>query len=363
MEQKYIAELINGTISDTILNYYYGLTYQPRDIAEITPGYVGKLHRYNNPFQYRVHGAYHLKHYYELLDYQILDGYYQKTYRVSEEDIQTALKEYGKQFIIGFDSFETDVVRTKSSLFTERSDFCKTIFDYAMSHTTIPGGYPETIGGGRHVFSAWGQAGLEMGYFYRAWYIILENHQAFESLFEPQQRKSDEEFLYFFIRGLYSLQKQDVNANCVRTIKDGKIKNEHEFRNWFVPWFESKYASVSAEPVKGNGRIDLKIEDPSIGTKIIEFKGWWNSDKKTIVEQLTGYLTEFNNEGYIFLINNLKSKNIVQEYKDMVSSPETKIISWDELPYMETGFKYYKSIHTFSQDKIIYHVIYNVHTG
>jgi hypothetical protein len=361
MEKKYIVELINVNISDTILNCYYGLTYQPRDLKEINPNYVGKLHRYNNPFQYRVYGAYHLKHYYELLEYQIRDGYFQKRYGVSESEIQDALKVYGENFVVGFDNFEKDVVKGKSSLFTDRSDYCQTIFDYALGATSRPGGYPETIGGGRHVFSAFDTAGKEMGYFYRSWYIILENYKAFENLFEPQVKRSDEEFLQFFIRGIYSLQKQDVNAECVRNIKNANCKNEHEFRNWFTPWFESKYASVSAEPEKGNGRIDLKIEDPTVGTKIVEFKGWWNNDKKNLINQLTDYLTEFDSEGYIFMINHLKNKNIVERYKEIIMSPETKCLSWDELPYLETGYKYYVSRHAFGQEKTIYHVIYGVH--
>src|SRR5690606_32850457 len=98
--QKYIGDLINRFTPEIILDAYYGLTPQPRDRNQINPNYVGKLHHYNNPFQYCIEGAYPLKFYYEHLMYQIKTRYFHERYGVSDADISEAFKVYGKNFQI-----------------------------------------------------------------------------------------------------------------------------------------------------------------------------------------------------------------------------------------------------------------------
>lgn len=365
IEVPSIGELLNnGNIPETIRDFYYGLTNQPQDPKLVSNSYVGKINRYNNPFQYRVNGAYPLKHDWELLQYKIKDGYFDKI-GISKGDIDNALKVLGDSFISGFANFERDIVKSKSLIFSDTSDYSQTIYDYAAGFSLKWIGFPETYSDGKYHLSDWDKAGKELGYLYRAWYLILENYRRFEELFSPRLKKLENDFLDFFIKGVYSLQKLDTKANCIRELKksNGRRKREADFRDWFIPWFESKYDFVAAEPEKGHGRIDLKVDDNIIGPRIIEFKGWWNRDKKNIVDQLTDYMTEFESSGYIFIINHLKGtkKNIVDSYKGFIATKKMNCETWEELPYLETNFKYYRSRHNFGNTKVIYHLIFNLY--
>lgn len=360
MESKHITQLINQRTPDVIVDRFFRLTRQPQNESEISEAYVGSLHRHNDPFQYTTYGGYHLTHYFEALIYQRGDGYYKRTYDISDQEVEAALRDYGREFQIGFMNFENDIVKGKSPLFNERSDYCQTIFDYATGITSDPGGYPETIGSkDKHVLSGWGRAGKEMGYFYRSWYIILESPKVFEPFFSPIPMQK-ESFIDFFIRGIRALQEMDVNAECIRNARKGKL-NEHEFRNYFISWFKAGHFSAAAEIEKGNGRIDLKVEHPAFGTNVIEFKGWWNHGKKHVIDQVKKYITEFDQEAVIFMIDHLKDKDIADEYRSMFTEGENNKCDWRELRYIDTGFRYFASDHFFPQKKTIYHLIYRVH--
>ena len=94
----------------------------------------------------------------------------------------------------------------------------------------------------------------------------------------------------------------------------------------------------------------------------MEFKGWWNQDKTNLPEQICSYLTDFENEGYSFMINHLKSKDISLEYKDLITQSVTNFIadSWKEHKFENTDMIYYESRHKFGvKEKIIYHFIFN----
>lgn len=174
--------------------------------------------------------------------------------------------------------------------------------------------------------------------------------------------KNKEDFLRIFIKGIHELQQQGDKAPCVENIKNKKLL-EAPFQYYFKTFFASIYDSVEAEPQKGNGRIDLKIRDKTIGIKIVEFKGWWHSSKNTIVEQICNYLTDFEKEGYIFIINNNKTKNIINDYKDLITVKETNYItdSWESIIFNKSNFEYFFSRHRLlNKEKIIYHFIFNV---
>lgn len=359
----YIGQLMmNLNIDESILDAYYNLTVQPRTREKISDSYVGRLNWYNNPFQYNISGAYPLKHDYELLDIKIRRDYFEKK-GINKDEINFYLKEYSKGFKIGHDKFENDIVKAKSTLFDEKTDYSRTIFDFATGSLFKGSGYPETYGQNTHILSGWFEAGKERGCFYKAWYIILSNSERFKKYFKKEKETSECHFIDHFIKGIECLCEIDEKAYCIKNLRKG-LKNENEFRDWFFPWFKAKYDFVNAEPEKGKGRIDLKIEDNIIGKRIIEFKGWWNRDKKNIIDQLTNYMTEFDKNGYVFMINNLskgKRGSIVEKYMGIISNPELNFIKWEEIPHNNTDYKYYKSFHRYyGKDKIIYHLIYRL---
>ncbi|MCW3116160.1 MAG: hypothetical protein JWM28_242 [Chitinophagaceae bacterium] len=170
------------------------------------------------------------------------------------------------------------------------------------------------------------------------------------------------DFLKDFTTSIHLLQSQDVNAECIRALKEDGKKNESAFRYWFQTAFIMKGYSAEPEPEKGNGRIDLKVTHPSMANKIIEFKGWWNSDKKNIINQLQSYLTDFEKDGYVFMINH-KKINIVKEYRELIVTPEMKYIpnSWSEIAIAPSDYTYFKSEHNFTRRKTIYHFIFSIY--
>lgn len=170
------------------------------------------------------------------------------------------------------------------------------------------------------------------------------------------------DFISDFIGGIQKLQIQDVSAECIRKLKQENKKDESLFRFWFDVWFDAKGYSTTPESLKGNGRIDLKVTHQLISNKVIEFKGWWNADKEDVVDQLHGYLTDFEGDGYVFMINNTKG-NIVEKYKDIIVNQNMKYInnSWEEIPFLPSAFKYYKSKHDFGYVKTVYHFIFSIY--
>jgi hypothetical protein len=173
------------------------------------------------------------------------------------------------------------------------------------------------------------------------------------------------DFIYDLITGIRALQKNDTNEPCIINVRENKPDKETSFRYWFKNFFTARYkeASVTAEEEKGDGRIDLKVSHKLFGEKIIEFKGWWNQDKKSSPEQICSYLTDFEKEGYIFMINHLKSKDISSDYKNLVTQTDANFIagSWKEHEFENTDMVYFESTHKFGvKKKVIYHFIFNV---
>ena len=79
------------------------------------------------------------------------------------------------------------------------------------------------------------------------------------------------DFIKDFIRGIQQLQLQDINAECIRKLKEDNKKDESLFRYWFQMCFTMQGYVAEPEPEKGNVRIDLKVSHSSIGNKIVEF--------------------------------------------------------------------------------------------
>lgn len=120
--------------------------------------------------------------------------------------------------------------------------------------------------------------------------------------------------------------------------------------------------NAEPEPEKGNGRIDLKVSHPSTANKIIEFKGWWNNDRRNVVNQLRGYLTDFEREGHVFMINN-KRASIEEEYKEIIMAEEMSYTpgTWLEVVIEPSGYLYLKSEHNFIRKKTVYHFIISIY--
>jgi hypothetical protein len=196
----------------------------------------------------------------------------------------------------------------------------------------------------------------------------LAGEKKFLSEISPllKAESSNKDFIDNLIDGINVLQSTDVNADCIRRVRSSESGRETSFRYWFKDFLSGRYkeAVLSTEEEKGKGKIDLKITIPVVGRKIVEFKGWWNQDKKKLPEQICSYLSDFEKDGYIFMINHLETKSIVEEYRILITAPATNYISdsWREHTIKNTDYKYYESKHKFSvNEKTLYHFIFNAH--
>lgn len=175
-------------------------------------------------------------------------------------------------------------------------------------------------------------------------------HEAIVS--NPNEKKN---FINDLIQGIQLMQEEEIKEDLVT---GGRLENS--YRNWVWQWFRKCDYQAERETLKGTGHIDLKIIHPRIGTKVIEFKGWWNDKKKEVIQQTCKYLTEFEDDAVIFIINNTR-KDIVPEYKGIVTDSSLNIISdFEEIkPDPNKSYKYYRTIYNYNgSKKTIYHFIF-----
>lgn len=168
-------------------------------------------------------------------------------------------------------------------------------------------------------------------------------------------------FIDDFIEGVINLTELGKTTMCNKNIFEKK-NLEAPFRDWLFTWFEARYYHLQREALIENKRIDLKVSHASIWRKIIEFKGWWERSRKQVIQQTLSYLTDFEGDGYIFMINH-KKKSINDEYKAIVTDVKTayEVDSWMEFSFKTSAYRYYKTTHLKNGiPKDIYHLIYTV---
>jgi len=179
-------------------------------------------------------------------------------------------------------------------------------------------------------------------------------------------KNSPMQFIADLICGIQQLQKNGINEPCVKNIRESGSNKESLVRYWFRNWFQARYpdAVVTVEEEHSDKYMDLKVVRSGAPDRIIEFKGWWNADKIDAPQQLCSYLTDFEREGYIFMINDCKRKQIDHDYQAMVMRPAMNYItgSWRSQQHGYTDFYFHRSCHQFEgKIKTINHFIFNAH--
>lgn len=178
----FIGSLLNNlNLNETILDYYYRLVHQPNNRHEVNEHYLGKLNRYNSPYELSIYGAFVNMKDWEFLQLKI-DNKYPPFGNVTEGEWEKAKQEYARNFKNGYYNFEKDIVDI--SPFQDDLNRAQIIFDFAKGRMFSSSGFPESVGENAHIFDGWEDAGKEGGYIYRAWYLILQNHYTFSPFFE-----------------------------------------------------------------------------------------------------------------------------------------------------------------------------------
>ncbi|HEY1009891.1 MAG TPA: hypothetical protein VGE58_07255 [Daejeonella sp.] len=176
---------------------------------------------------------------------------------------------------------------------------------------------------------------------------------------------STQTFILNVIDGMQQLQSGDTNEHCLNVVRNKGKDRESQIRYWFRNFLKARYkgSDVTAEEENGPGRMDLKVFHPNMGLKIIEFKGWWNADKKGVSQQLTNYLTDAQNEGFVFMINHLENRDITDDYKNLITNESLGFVSgsWQTRIVPNTAMVYHESRHkSATQVKTLYHFVLNV---
>lgn len=105
----------------------------------------------------------------------------------------------------------------------------------------------------------------------------------------------------------------------------------------------------------------MHLSSKKFGAKTFEFKIWGRNDYKDVVTQLYNYLTDFENEGFVFMINKNKS-SIDSMYIDNLKREETGYIDSSFKVKNLEGFSIYISKHKIhTKIKTIYHFIFNIY--
>jgi hypothetical protein len=171
------------------------------------------------------------------------------------------------------------------------------------------------------------------------------------------------DFLTDFIEGVRIMQEDGDDSPAVNHHRNKEEKSEALFRDEFSRFFRARKYQAEPESKKGSGRIDLKVIVPvTLQKKIIEFKGWWNPDRKEITQQLCGYLSDFEEDGYVFMINHTR-QDITEKYRQLIQTREMNYIqgSWQVIRFEDTSFVYYQSRHNYAPaGKRLHHVIFNI---
>lgn len=158
---------------------------------------------------------------------------------------------------------------------------------------------------------------------------------------------------------------QTNEPSFVKDFKSQKTTSllETDFRNFFYYIFGfSNDTKIDAEALSRVGRTDLRVESDKFGTKTFEFKIWGRHNHKEVVKQIYDYLTDFENEGFVFMVNTNEKKEIDNEYLSNLQLPEMGYIPNTLEIQKNIGLKYYITKHKINvKTKTIYHFIYNIY--
>jgi hypothetical protein len=175
---------------------------------------------------------------------------------------------------------------------------------------------------------------------------------------KPKEQKVNI-FIKDLIKGISHLQ-EELDLNELQKIYSNK-KSESIFRDNLSFYLKGAGYKTVPESKKGANRIDLKIYK-NIDIYKAEFKGWWNNDKKLIISQINKYLTDFDDYGFVFMIND-KQKRIKEEYFELIKSDSSNYIKNSLKPLTIDNFELHQTSHNFGDnaEKIIFHFIFNIY--
>ena len=152
-------------------------------------------------------------------------------------------------------------------------------------------------------------------------------------------------------------------------VERGQSVQEHDFRDE-MQRAVSFMCGADGEVSRRSGRCDLILRESSNDLRSIvgEFKVWPRNDYKDVIDQLLGYFTDFEELGFVFMVNENKMA-IGERYKEEIISTNRVLVpeSLTNAPIVRSiaQFEHYLSLHSLSTGRHVkvFHFIFNVHSG
>jgi len=160
-------------------------------------------------------------------------------------------------------------------------------------------------------------------------------------------------------KAIFQMKKHKPSYIKNYLMNSGLPLKEEDFRDTLGYFFSSIY-DITSEGWRKDGRTDLIINCGS-DQKVIEFKIWGRNDYKEVVQQIVErYLTEFDDVGYIFMVNSNKNP-ILDKYIEFVTDKGNGYILNSLRRQKTKNFEYLVTRHStkFSGYEI-YHFIFNI---
>ena len=127
---------------------------------------------------------------------------------------------------------------------------------------------------------------------------------------------------------------------------------------------------ADGEVSRTRGRCDLILRENSHDLRSIvgEFKVWPRNDYKEVINQLLGYFTDFEELGFVFMINENKG-TVGESYKREIICTNELLVNGSiaDAPILSTNdhLEHYLSLHRLISGRTVsvFHFIFNIHYG
>lgn len=171
---------------------------------------------------------------------------------------------------------------------------------------------------------------------------------------------SSSELCEHIIRAIFQMKKYKPSYVKNYILNNELPLKEEDFRDTLGYFFSSIY-DITSEGWRKGGRTDLIINCGNDIQKVIEFKIWGRNDYKEVVQQIVErYLTEFDDVGYIFMVNSNKNP-ILEKYIEFIMDSGNGYILNSLRRRNIKNFEYLVTRHrTKFSEYEIYHFILNI---
>lgn len=216
-----------------------------------------------------------------------------------------------------------------------------------------------------YCFSCGEKNDFEMRTYYQVLKLIKFSDEWRKNIQEELGRQislSDYEYV-----NLICSQVRSLDRNPVIPKSDRSHEKQYQFIGYRIL---SHLYETEMECLTEDGRSDLKFKKPSERIDYVgEYKIWSRRSKTDlVVNQCLNYFNSDTESGFVFMVNDLKSKDIWDDYITNHVKCSTTYLDFESMGFLVNRDKYgvsiYHSMHlcpTTAKKTSVYHFIYDLH--